>query len=134
MCRRNGCVSGVALFLVLLTAPTMGCAVDGDDEPTLDEAANGGGHGGGGGHDSSPNPVIWVHGCPPPFATHDQVSHFTDGQRAFFEAQGYPADRLVRFVFSGAQCGSNLAFAAQLASLVSNVRASTHARNMATSW
>jgi pimeloyl-ACP methyl ester carboxylesterase len=125
MCRRYGCVSGV-LALVLFTASLVGCAAEGDDDPTLDEAANGGGGGHGGGH-GAPNPVIWVHGCPPPFATHDQVSHFTDGQRAFFQAQGYPADRLVSFVFSGAQCGSNLAFAAQLASLVSNVRATTHA-------
>lgn len=122
MSRRGGTGTGnvfiLSIAFLLLAGPVMGCAEEADDEPALDEAE---------GSSGARNPVIWVHGCPPPFATHEQVSHFTDGQRAFFQSQGYPADRLFRFVFSGAQCSSNFAYAVELASLVSRVRTMTGA-------
>ncbi|HTE52392.1 MAG TPA: hypothetical protein VK698_16185 [Kofleriaceae bacterium] len=111
----------VSLSASLLGGSLIGCAMQGEDDPALDEAEA---HGGGGaGH--SLTPVIWVHGCAPPGATNDQVSHFTDAQRDFFRARGYPDTHLIRFVFSGATCDSNIAFADQIAGLVAQVRAST---------
>src|SRR5262249_36602314 len=55
----------------------------------------------------------------------EQISHFTDPQRAFFQAQGYPANFLFRFVYAGPVCDSNTKFASQIASLVDQARAAT---------
>jgi triacylglycerol esterase/lipase EstA (alpha/beta hydrolase family) len=109
----------LSLRASLLAALLMGCAAEDEDDPSLDNLDKHGGLAG------DIRPVIWVHGCAPPGATNDQVSHFTDAQRDFFRARGYPDNFLVRFVYSGATCDGNQQFANQIASLVSSVRAST---------
>ena len=73
-------------------------------------------------------PVIWVHGCPPPFGNSEAASHLVaDNQQAFFRERGYPDHYLYRFVFSGPNCGSTIDHAKQLAELVSEVRLATGA-------
>ena len=105
-----------AIGLAMAAGPMSGCVVGSEEEePTLEELE----------HKSGPEPVIWVHGCPPPFANNEMVSHFTDPQRAFFAQQGYDPSDLHRFVFQGAQCGSNIDMAIALAEYVHQVRANS---------
>lgn len=73
-------------------------------------------------------PVIWVHGCPPPFGNSEAASHLVaDRQQEFFRYRGYPADYLYAFVFSGPNCGSTIDHAQELALLVSQARSATGA-------
>jgi len=66
-------------------------------------------------------PVIWVHGCPPPEINAEIASHFADVQKQVFLENGYPADYLHTFVFEGAQCDSTIEHAAQLSDMVFDV-------------
>jgi hypothetical protein len=110
--------NAAVLSLTLLSGPLVGCAVDAGDEGIgADESAVTNGM----------DPVLFIHGCPPPGVTHEQVSHFWDPMMGLFASRGYPSDYLNRFVFSGAPCGSNIDFAAEISDLVDQVRATTGA-------
>lgn len=80
--------------------------------------------------ESCMEPIIWLHGCPVPQTNAEAASHFSDAQRQYFLDRGYPSNYLYRFVFSGAQCDSNIAYAQQIANIVSQVRAATGARRV----
>lgn len=110
-----------ALSLCLAVSPLAGCVVDDDYGDETSQLLSGG---------VGPHldPVIWVHGCPPPFANHEQISHFTDAQRSYFLSRGYSEDQLFRFVYSGPQCNSSIDFAAELADYVDEVLATTKSR------
>jgi triacylglycerol esterase/lipase EstA (alpha/beta hydrolase family) len=108
-----------ALSLSLASGVFAGCAVDGD-ELGAEELA-------GTVTQSNKDPVLFVHGCPPPGVTHEQVSHFFDPMKQFFLDNGYETSDLFTFVFSGAQCGSNIDFAEEIAQQVRDIRALTNA-------
>ena len=102
------------LGLALVAAP-LGCAMeDFEDVGTSDHVIEGG-----------KDPIIFVHGCPPPGASHEMISHFLDPLMNRFRQAGYPEDYLVRFVADGAPCSSNIDFAAQLDELVTATLAAT---------
>jgi len=114
------------LTLGLVVSLGLGCAQlddgvgdeDGIDEPGLEEAESV--------LDSwGRDPVIFMHGCPPPGVTSDQASHFFDTMVQFMISRGYPPSYLHKFVLSGPVCNSNQENANQLASLVQSVRAVT---------
>lgn len=107
-------IAPAVIFAFMMTGCDVGAE---DDQPTLDEIE--------GPH--ALEPTIWVHGCAPPVATQEQISHFTDPQRQFFASKGYPASFMYRFVFSGAQCGSNIDFANEISDLVDQALAETGA-------
>ena len=71
--------------------------------------------------ESCMEPVIWVHGCPPPEIDAATASHFADVQKQVFLEAGYPAEYLHSFVFEGAKCDSNIEYAAQLSDMVFDV-------------
>ena len=97
------------------------CVVEGEEgDPTLDETEAPS-------HELARDPIIWVHGCPPPGISHEQVAMFAEGQKQVFRDAGYPEEYLYSFVFSGAACGSTIDFAAEIAELVREVRAVTGA-------
>lgn len=110
----------------LLSTAAVGCAtqVDGEEGNTDDIATTSGGGGG-------VNPVIWIPGCPPPFGNAAQgAALVADQQQAYFQANGYTADQLFRFVYSGAQCGSAADQALELAEFVDDVLDETGARKV----
>jgi len=104
-------------FVVAVTFPFIvsGCAVEGDEDASLDELEVVGGI----------DPVVWIHGCNPPFVTPEQTSHFTDPQRAFFASKGYPENYLFRFVAQGPWCNSAIDNAEQISDFVDMVLAQT---------
>jgi pimeloyl-ACP methyl ester carboxylesterase len=106
-----------ALGLSLVTGPLGGCAMDdqNDEEIGSSIAEVTGGI----------DPVLFIHGCPPPGVTHEQVSHFWDPMMGLFASRGYPSAYLNRFVFSGPQCASNIDFAAEISDLADSVLAAT---------
>ena len=101
---------------------SLGCAADigSEEDPDLDITYI----------NDDLEPVIWFHGCPPPFVNAEFVSHFTDAQRQYFLDRGYTEDLLFRFVFQGPQCGSNIDYAYQIAAKVNEVRAATGAEKV----
>jgi pimeloyl-ACP methyl ester carboxylesterase len=77
-----------------------------------------------------PNPVIFVHGCPPPPHTDAESLAFTRPMMEFFRAHGYPSHYLRTYFNSGPVCDSSITQAGQLAGLVDHVRAATGARRV----
>jgi pimeloyl-ACP methyl ester carboxylesterase len=113
-----------ALSLSLASGVLAGCAADADE---IGVEGLAGTSWGGDGSPSNKDPVLFVHGCPPPGVTHEQVSHFFDPMKQFFLSYGYETTDLFTFVFSGAQCGSNIDFANEIAQQVRDIRAITGA-------
>jgi pimeloyl-ACP methyl ester carboxylesterase len=84
-----------------------------------------------------PDPVIFVHGCPPgpPLCvsgsggacTNEQGNAFWRAMVDEFRSHGYPDSRLHVFLATGPSCDSTLTQSAELARLVGRVRASTGA-------
>jgi triacylglycerol esterase/lipase EstA (alpha/beta hydrolase family) len=73
------------------------------------------------------NPVIFVHGCPPPPHTDQESLQFTGPMMDYLRARGYPVYYLRTYFNSGPVCDSSITQAGQLAGLVDHVRAVTGA-------
>jgi pimeloyl-ACP methyl ester carboxylesterase len=115
------------LFAVLGVVAVLGAAAcsssgsdDGDD--LIDTP------GGGGKADSTDDetgglrdPVIFVHGCPPPGVTAEMITGFWQPMKAAFVAAGYAEEDLYTFVYSGETCGSIIDNAIELSDLVDQV-------------
>jgi pimeloyl-ACP methyl ester carboxylesterase len=111
---------GSALVIGVLPGCLMEVEGEEDEASQLDDLQANGGR----------EPVIFVHGCPPPIITTEIASHFFDPMMAYFKAHGYTDAELFRYVSAGPQCDSAITQAAQLAALVDQVRATTGARKV----
>ena len=72
------------------------------------------------------DPIVFVHGCPPPPFTNEDAQASINRMRDRFAAAGYPDTHLHSILFS-ITCGSNLTYAEEIADLVERVRAETGA-------
>jgi hypothetical protein len=75
------------------------------------------------------DPIVFVHGCPPPPFTNEDARATFDQMRDRFAAAGYPDTHLHSILFS-ITCGSNLTYAEEIADLVETVRAETGAEKV----
>jgi len=104
-----------ALAFVAVTPLAAGCSQEGD-VASLDQSQIGGFD------EFLSDPVIFVHGCPPPGATNEMVANLVFGPMLdYYRSQGYPESYLALFVHSGAACDSTISEANELADLIERV-------------
>jgi hypothetical protein len=72
------------------------------------------------------DPIVFIHGCPPPPFTNEDARATFGEMRERFAAAGYPDTHLQSILFS-ITCGSNLSYAQEIADLVEQVLAQTGA-------
>lgn len=116
MVRTRSTEISAALAFVVFTSLVTGCAVDGN-VASLDQTEAGGGF-----DEFLNNPIIFVHGCPPPGVSNEMAANLVFGPMIeHYRAQGYPDSYLTLFVHSGAACDSTISEANELADLVDQV-------------
>ena len=130
-------IQSTSLFAVLTSSLLVaGCADIGNGAD--DEAGDdGSGDQSGGSYDSESlnagrrNPVIIVHGCPPPpeEANSDELI-LTVPLVDHLVANGYRANRVFQWASAGALCGSTIAQAGELALFARDVRVATGSRQV----
>jgi pimeloyl-ACP methyl ester carboxylesterase len=104
-----------ALAFVAVASLATGCSAEGD-VASLDQSQTGGFD------ELLSDPVIFVHGCPPPGATNEMVANLVFGPMLeHYRSQGYPESYLALFVHSGAACDSTITEANELADLIERV-------------
>lgn len=111
-----------ALAIVATLSLAAGCAAEEDSAPTLDQREASGGF------DEFSDPIIFVHGCPPPGATNQMAANLIFGplmQR--FRQAGYPESYINLFVYSGPTCDSMISEANELADFIDRVLEDTGA-------
>ena len=72
------------------------------------------------------DPIVFVHGCPPPPFTNEDAQASVGRMRDRFAAAGYPDTHLHSILFS-ITCGSNVTYAEEIAALVRQVLTQTGA-------
>jgi hypothetical protein len=115
---------GIAALVSICTLALLGsggCLAE-EDDPSLEDIEGGGRH--------RRNPVVFVHGCPPPIGTNEGDSRFALPMIDFFRESGYPDSFLRRFVSPTAQCDSSITQAFQLRDFVDDVLDETGARKV----
>lgn len=75
------------------------------------------------------DPIVFVHGCPPPPFTNEDAHASINRMRDRFSDAGYPETHLHSILFS-ITCGSNLTYAEEIAAFVEDVRAQTGAEKV----
>ena len=75
------------------------------------------------------DPIVFVHGCPPPPFTNEDARDSLARMRDRFAAAGYPGSHLHSILFS-ITCGSNVTYAEEIAAVVEQVLAQTGAEKV----
>jgi pimeloyl-ACP methyl ester carboxylesterase len=118
-------------YIVLCSAgAAVGCSTDATNDPELDqledvldfpERGAGGKADSPGSASGLPNPVIFVHGCPPPGFTAEMIAGLWQPMKGAFVAAGYAEEDLYTFVYSAEACGSIIDNTIELSDLVDEV-------------